>query len=101
MERLVQDTIVPYESIKISFLNSNETPCQIGKLIHNMLPAAFSSALSMALSKPVSHIPCTEQELFELTKAKPDENTETPEEENSEAREESEEKTETESEAQK
>lgn len=100
MERLVQDTIVPYESIKISFLNSNETPCQIGKLIHNMLPAAFSSALSMALSKPVSHIPCTEQELFELTKAKPEENTETPEEENSEAREESEEKTETESEAQ-
>lgn len=67
LERLVQGTIVSCDSIKISFLNSTETPCQIGKLIHNLIPAAFSSALSMALQKPVSHIPCTEQELFELT----------------------------------
>lgn len=67
MERLVQDKIVAYDSIQISFINSNETPCQIGKLVHNLIPAAFSSALSMALSKTVSHIPCTEQELYELT----------------------------------
>lgn len=73
LERLVQDTIVPCENIKISFLASKETPCQIGKLIHNLIPAAFSSALSMALSKPVTHIPCTEQELYELTQAKPEE----------------------------
>lgn len=73
LERLVQDTIVPCENIKISFLASKETPCQIGKLIHNLIPAAFSSALSMALSKPVSHIPCTEQELYELTVSKPEE----------------------------
>lgn len=69
MERLVQDTIVSCDQIKISFLSSNETPCQIGKLIHNLIPAAFSSALSMALQKAVTHIPCTEQELYELTKA--------------------------------
>lgn len=67
MERLVQDATVPYEQIKIVFANSDETPCQIGKLVHNLLPAAFSSALSMALQKAVSHIPCTEQELYELT----------------------------------
>ena len=69
MERLVQDTIVSCDQIKISFLSSNETPCQIGKLIHNLIPAAFSSALSMALQKAVTHIPYTEQELYELTKA--------------------------------
>lgn len=68
MERLVQDTIVSCGQIKISFLNSSEAPCQIGKLIHNLIPAAFSSALSMALQRQVSHIPCTEQELYELTK---------------------------------
>ncbi len=68
MERIVQDVIVPYDSINISFISSKETPCQIGKLVHNLIPAAFSSALSMALSKKVSHIPCTEQELYELTK---------------------------------
>lgn len=73
LERLVQDTIVPCENIRISFLASDKTPCQIGKLIHNLIPAAFSSALSMALSKPVSHIPCTEQELYELTQTKPEE----------------------------
>lgn len=72
LERLVQDVIVPCENIRISFLASNETPCQIGKLVHNIIPAAFTSALSMALSKEVSHIPCTEQELYELTVAKPE-----------------------------
>lgn len=69
MERIVQDTIVCNDSINISFINSKETPCQIGKLVHNLIPAAFSSALSMALAKKVSHIPCTEQELYELTKS--------------------------------
>ena len=69
LERLVQDTIVSCDQIKISFLSSNETPCQIGKLVHNLIPAAFSSALSMARQKAVTHIPCTEQELYELTKA--------------------------------
>lgn len=75
MEKLVQDTIVSCDQIKISFLSSSETPCQIGKLVHNLIPAAFSSALSMALQKEVTHIPCTEQELYELTKTpkKPDE----------------------------
>ena len=68
MEKLVQDTIVSCDQIKISFLSSSETPCQIGKLVHNLIPAAFSSALSMALQKEVTHIPCTEQELYELTK---------------------------------
>lgn len=91
LERLVQGTIVSCDSIKISFLNSTETPCQIGKLIHNLIPAAFSSALSMALMKPVSHIPCTEQELFELTHPEiNEEKDETPveEEENPEIQEE-------------
>ena len=57
--------VTPYFVEKVS--------AQIGKLIHNLIPAAFSSALSMALSKPVSHIPCTEQELYELTQTKPEE----------------------------
>lgn len=83
MERLVQDTIVSCDQIQISFLSSNETPCQIGKLVHNLIPAAFSSALSMALQKEVTHIPCTEQELYELTKTpeKTEEKTENSKEE--------------------
>lgn len=86
MERLVQDTIVSCDQIQISFLSSNETPCQIGKLVHNLIPAAFSSALSMALQKEVTHIPCTEQELYELTKTpeKTEENPENSKEEQTE-----------------
>ncbi len=97
LERLVQDTIVSCDQIKISFLNSNETPCQIGKLIHNLIPAAFSSALSMALQKAVTHIPCTEQEIYELTKSteKTDEHEKEDETPKKEPDEETPEKTET------
>ncbi|MCR5494204.1 MAG: xanthine dehydrogenase family protein molybdopterin-binding subunit [Treponema sp.] len=73
MEKLIKDTNLSYDQLKISFLESNNPPCQIGKLIHNLIPAAFSSALSLALSKDVISLPCTEQELYELTLFSPSE----------------------------
>ena len=51
----------------ISFVKSENPPCQIGKIVHNLIPAAFSSALSLAFSQPIESIPCTEQELYNLT----------------------------------
>lgn len=68
LERLLKDTTVPCDQIRISFLESKNPPCQIGKLIHNLVPSAFSSALSLALFRQVNELPCTEQDLFELTK---------------------------------
>lgn len=82
MEKLIANTTLSYDQLKISFLESDNSPSQIGKLIHNLIPAAFSSALSLALGKEVNNLPCTEQELYELTLCKPaeDENTENSEE---------------------
>lgn len=68
LERLVKDTTVTCDQIRISFLESKNPPCQIGKLIHNLVPAAFTSALSLALFRQVNELPCTEQDLYELTK---------------------------------
>ena len=73
LERLVKDTRVSCEQIRISFLESKNPPCQIGKLIHNLIPAAFTSALSLALSTQVNRLPCTEQLLYDLTQAQKDE----------------------------
>lgn len=71
MEKLIENTSLSYDQLKISFLESSNPPCQIGKLIHNLIPAAFASALSLALCREVSCLPCTEQKLYELTLYEP------------------------------
>ncbi len=67
LKRLIKETGISCESVNISFVQSNNPPCQIGKLVHNLIPAAFSSALSLAFSHSIQTIPCTEQELYNLT----------------------------------
>ena len=63
---LVEGKTVTCENINIEFIKSKRKPCQINKLIHNTIPAAFSSALSLALTTSLSTIPVTESKLFEL-----------------------------------
>ena len=63
---LVEDKTVICENFQIEFIKSKRKPCQISKLVHNTLPAAFSSALSLALTTSLSTIPCTEKTLFQL-----------------------------------
>ena len=41
---------------------------QIGELVRNTLPAAFSCALSLALATQLTKLPCTDKQLFELIK---------------------------------
>ncbi len=65
---LVQGKTVPCSNIVINFIPSDEKAGQIGGLIHNTLPSAFSSALSLALDTQLTHLPCTESQLFELIK---------------------------------
>lgn len=67
MERLVKDFTVSYDKLQISFLESKNPPCQIGKLVHNLIPAAFSSAVTLALSRTLEELPCTELQLYEKT----------------------------------
>lgn len=63
---LVEGKTVTCDNFNISFIKSKRKPCQINKLIHNTIPAAFSSALSLALTTSLTTIPCTEKRLFQL-----------------------------------
>lgn len=65
---LVKGKIVSCDSIEIKFIKSNNKSGQIGGLVHNTLPAAFTSALSLALTTQVTELPCTEAQLFQLIK---------------------------------
>ena len=68
LEMLVRGKTVPCENINITFIQTRNSSGQIGELVRNTLPAAFSSALSLALATQLTKIPCTEKQLFELIK---------------------------------
>ena len=68
LSMLVKGKTVSCNQINISFVKSNNKSGQIGALIHNTLPAAFSSALSLALATQLNELPCTEDLLFNLIK---------------------------------
>lgn len=63
---LVKGKTISCDAINISFIKSENRSGQVGGLIHNSLPAAFSSALSLALTTQLTEIPCTEDLLFQL-----------------------------------
>lgn len=65
---LVKGKTVSCDSMNISFIKTNGKSGQLSGLIHNTLPAAFSSALSLALTTQLTELPCTESQLFELIK---------------------------------
>ena len=67
---LVQGKTVTCDYVHISFIKTGGKSGQIGGLIHNTLPAAFSAALSLALTTQLTELPCTEAQLFELMKNK-------------------------------
>ena len=64
LSQLIQNETVPCDSIHISFIQSDAPPVQIGNLVHNIIPAAFSSALSLALNSHVHELPCTIETLY-------------------------------------
>lgn len=82
LNMLVRGKTVPCDEINISFIQSNNRSGQVGGLIHNSLPAAFSSALSLALTTQLTELPCTEDLLFQLIRARTKEKNETKETEN-------------------
>ena len=74
---LVKGKTVPCDAINIQFIQSDNHSGQVGGLIHNTLPAAFSSALSVALTTQLTEIPCTEELLFQLIRDRTKEKNET------------------------
>ena len=82
LNMLVKGKTVPCDAINISFIQSNNRSGQVGGLIHNSLPAAFSSALSLALTTQLTELPCTEDLLFQLIRDRTKEKNETKKTEN-------------------
>lgn len=76
---LVSNTKVQCDNINITFIDSEETPGQIGELVHNTVPAAFSSALSLALSTQISSLPVSQSYLYQLIKQRESETEDTEE----------------------
>jgi len=68
LQMLVKGRAVPYDDLHIQFIKSDKKSGQIGELVHNTLPAAFSSALSVALATQLTQLPVTENQIFNLIK---------------------------------
>lgn len=65
---LVDEKNVQCDNVSIEFIETDNKSGQVGGLVHNTLPAAFSSALSQALATQLTSLPCTEEQLFTLIK---------------------------------
>ncbi len=65
---MVRGKKVSCDNVYVQFLPSKNAAGQVGELVHNAFPAAFTSALSSALATQVTKLPCTEQQLFTLIK---------------------------------
>ena len=65
LSALVQNENCICDNIKINFLQSNKEPTQIGELVYQVIPAAFTQALSQALGKKISTIPLNAETIYE------------------------------------
>uniref|UniRef100_UPI00388E2F51 molybdopterin cofactor-binding domain-containing protein n=1 Tax=Treponema sp. TaxID=166 RepID=UPI00388E2F51 len=61
---LVKNKTFTCPEIKIQFTQSEEEPKQIGGLIYSILPAAYTSALSQALSSQIEYLPLQTDSIF-------------------------------------
>lgn len=64
LQQLVTDETIICDSVRISFVQSSANPGQIGELVHGIIPAAFSSALSQAFGSRIHKLPCTAETIY-------------------------------------
>ena len=58
---------LPYQCLRVCFVESKNNSGQIGDLVHKILPAAFTNALSQAISDAIYKIPVSEETLYKIT----------------------------------
>lgn len=63
---LVDDDSLKCPAISVQFMQSDEEPKQIGHLVYSILPAAYTSALSQALSVTVDSLPLQTDSIFKI-----------------------------------
>lgn len=67
LEKLCPNESVPLEKINISFVSSNNPPCQIGSLIHNLISSAFTSAVGQAIGSTIKTLPLDAATIYKVT----------------------------------
>ncbi len=68
LRSLVKDDSIECDNIHISFVASDEEPAEIGKLVYQVLPAAYTEAISQAIGKVINKIPITTDTLYNIIK---------------------------------
>jgi CO/xanthine dehydrogenase Mo-binding subunit len=64
LSQLVADETIVCDSVHISFVHSEDNPGQIGEIVHSIVPASFSSALSQALGARICSLPCSAETIY-------------------------------------
>lgn len=70
LQKLIKNDILSYPLPKIFFEHSKDDPGQIGSLIHKIIPAAFSSAVSQTILSSIDHLPITQEDIYNLSLVK-------------------------------
>lgn len=64
LNNLFEDDRIEYPPVKISFMQSEEESSQIGELVYQVIPAAFTQALTQALNCTINSIPLKSETIF-------------------------------------
>ncbi|MBO4320599.1 MAG: xanthine dehydrogenase family protein [Treponema sp.] len=70
LSSLVDYDDIEYSDIHISFVNSHENSAQIGELLYQILPAAYTQAVSQALGCTIDHLPLQTDSMYKLLQAR-------------------------------
>lgn len=77
LSSLVSNDTIDCKNIKVMFMKSNESPMQIGEIAYNVIPAAYTQALSQALGCTMTSLPLqTDSVYYKLCEQKIYENAE-------------------------
>lgn len=60
----------------VYFIPSKEAPKQIGEIVNNILPAAFTNAVSQALNKPITSLPLSSDSIYSVISSSSPQNEE-------------------------
>lgn len=55
---------ISYDKIKILFIQSEDDPSQIGELVYQVIPSAYTQALNQALSSNINYLPLQNASIF-------------------------------------
>lgn len=68
LSQFVNNETLSCNEINVSFIESKEDFKPVGHILQSILPAAFSSALSIALNKTINKLPITKEEIYNASK---------------------------------